>query len=203
MELKRLRLFYLRVKLVQLLELFSPDAYRTSMVGRGLFKYLLRYTLCFILFLSLQMSWLDMARDSKSTVEYYPNTHLCKVSVSNDFSIPSKSIVFALSEMCSCFIWTTYSAYGVEVIGPSKRKFFGSLVGIMHSFGFILVSVLAMYFPDRQLLTIACASVFALNLFYLPFIPESPVWLLSKVWYQLESLPVWFLYQDACRQVNL
>ena len=52
-------------------------------------------------------------------------------------------------------------------------------MGVAHSFGFIGISVIAMYLPDRQLLTIACSALYALNLTYLIFIPESPIWLLS------------------------
>ena len=88
-------------------------------------------------------------------------------------------IVLALCDICSSFVWTTYSAYGVEVIGPKWRCYFGSLVGVAHSFGFITVSVLAMYFPDRQVLTASIVGLYALNLFYVPFIPESPVWALT------------------------
>ena len=93
------------------------------------------------------------------------------------------AIVFTLCEMCSCFIWTTFSAYGVEVIGPRYRVYFGSLVGCAHSFGFVLVAMCAMYMPDRQLLTIVLASLFSLNIAYVAFIPESPVWALSTARY--------------------
>ena len=171
MELKLQRWSYLSVKLVVLLELFLLVVYQTSMVGRDLFKFLWQVTLFSTSYWSLQRGWQLMARALRIWET---------IALQGMLAFRAQiRIVFALCEMCNCFIWTTYSAYGVEVIGPSKRKFFGSLVGIMHSFGFILVSVMAMYFPDRQLLTIACASIFALNLFYLPFIPESPVWLLS------------------------
>ena len=88
-------------------------------------------------------------------------------------------IVLTLCELCSTFVWTTYSAYGVEVIGPKWRVYFGSLVGLAHSLGFITVSVFAMYFPDRQLLTAVIAGLYALNLLYVPFIPESPIWALT------------------------
>ena len=93
------------------------------------------------------------------------------------------SIVFTLCEMCNCFIWTTFSAYGVEVTGPRFRVYFGSLVGVAHSIGFVLVATCAMFVPDRQLLTLILAALFALNLAYVAFIPESPVWALSAEQY--------------------
>ena len=54
------------------------------------------------------------------------------------------------------------------MIGPSWRKFFGSLTGVAHSVGFIGISVIAMYLPDRQLLTIACSEELA-TLTYIAF----------------------------------
>ena len=84
-----------------------------------------------------------------------------------------------LCDGVSTFLLAVFSSYGVEIVGPSGRKYFGSLVGVAFALGFVLISVLAMYFPDRQLLTSFLSGICAVNLIYLPFIPESPVWLLS------------------------
>ena len=84
-----------------------------------------------------------------------------------------------LCDAVSTFLLVVYSSYGVEIVGPRGRKFFGSLVCLAIALGIVLVSFLAMYFPDRQLLTAVISAICAVNLFYLPFLPESPIWLLS------------------------
>ena len=92
----------------------------------------------------------------------------------------SYGICLAMCEVCSGFILTVASAYGIEVIGPKWRVYFGAFGTAAYGAGFILVTIIAMFLPDRQLLTIAVASMFALNLLYMHAIPESPVWALTK-----------------------
>ena len=64
-----------------------------------------------------------------------------------------------MSDGVSTFLLAVFSSYGVEIVGPSRRKYFGSLVGVAYALGFVLISVLAMYFPDRQLLTAVISGV--------------------------------------------
>ena len=89
------------------------------------------------------------------------------------------AVCLALCEACSGFIITVVSAYGIEVIGPKWRIYFGAVGTVAYSLGFILVTLLAMYLPDRQVLTTAMASIYALNLLYIYAIPESPIWALT------------------------
>ena len=66
-----------------------------------------------------------------------------------------------ICEAVSVFLISVLSSYGVEIVGPDARKYVGSLVGVSFALGVILLSVFAMYFPDRQVLT-AALSVFRL-----------------------------------------
>ena len=77
------------------------------------------------------------------------------------FSEDQISYGFCLTvcEAVSVFLISVLSSYGVEIVGPDARKYIGSLIGVSFAGGVILLSVFAMYFPDRQLLT-AVLSVF-------------------------------------------
>ena len=90
------------------------------------------------------------------------------------------AVCLTICEACNGFTVVNCSAYGVEVIGPKYRVYFGAIVSIASSLGFVLITILAMFLPDRQILTTAMASIFALNLLYVHAIPESPVWALTK-----------------------
>ena len=88
-------------------------------------------------------------------------------------------ICLALCEVCSGFVLTVVSTYGIEVIGPKWRVYFGAFTTAAYGIGFILVTILAMFLPDRQVLTVAVASIYALNFVYMRAIPESPIWALT------------------------
>ena len=75
----------------------------------------------------------------------------------------SYGIVLAVAESASLFLMSVISSYGVEIVGPDARKYIGSLVGVFFALGVVLISVFAMYFPDRQILT-AVLSVFSQGL---------------------------------------
>ena len=72
-------------------------------------------------------------------------------------------ITLALCEVVSVFMISVLSSYGVEIVGPTARKYIGSLLGVSFALGVVLLSVFAMYFPDRQVLT-AVLSVFSQGL---------------------------------------
>ena len=71
----------------------------------------------------------------------------------------SYGVLMTLCDGVSTFLLAVFSSYGVEVVGPSGRKYFGSLVGVAYALGFVLISVLAMYFPDRQMLTAVISGI--------------------------------------------
>ena len=87
-----------------------------------------------------------------------------------------------LCDGVSTFLLAVFSSYGVEIVGPSGRKYFGSLVGVAYALGFVLISVLAMYFPDRQLLTAVISGIclgfiilFSLMLFSIKATSSNPM----------------------------
>ena len=79
----------------------------------------------------------------------------------------------------SFYFFLLYINNNIHNLIPALR-FFCVLPNTAHSIGFILVTILAMFLPDRRVLTTAMASIYALNLLYMHAIPESPVWSLTK-----------------------
>ena len=126
--------------------------------------------------MNLKVSRFGRRRTIQAGVALHLILWICLVFSEN---LIAYGIVMTLCDGVSTFLLAVFSSYGVEIVGPSGRKYFGSLVGVAYALGFVLISVLAMYFPDRQLLTAVISGICAVNLLYLPFIPESPVWLLS------------------------
>ena len=68
-------------------------------------------------------------------------------------------ISLALCEAVSVFLISVLSSYSVEIVGPSVRNYIRALVGVAFALGVVLISVLAMYFPDRQLLTAVLSGI--------------------------------------------
>ena len=75
----------------------------------------------------------------------------------------SYGITLTVCEAVSVFLISVLSSYGVEIVGPNARKYIGSLVGVSFALGVVLLSVFAMYFPDRQVLT-AVMSIYSYGL---------------------------------------
>lgn len=67
-----------------------------------------------------------------------------------------------------------------EIVGPSKRVFTGINIEYSFAFGIMLLSVLAYFIRTWRILQLVITLPGFLTLLLLPFIPESPRWLLSK-----------------------
>ncbi|ESO85734.1 hypothetical protein LOTGIDRAFT_235707 [Lottia gigantea] len=69
---------------------------------------------------------------------------------------------------------------GVELVGPSKRRFTGILSNFYWCFGMILMSVLGYFIRDWRYLRLAVSVYTTVLLTFVCLIPESPRWLLTR-----------------------
>ncbi|KAK6169545.1 hypothetical protein SNE40_020580 [Patella caerulea] len=76
--------------------------------------------------------------------------------------------------------FTSAFVLGLELVGPSKRKFTGIVIELFWCIGLFILSVMAYFIRDWRTLHLAISvpSVLLLAIFW--FIPESPRWLASQ-----------------------
>ncbi|CAG5087530.1 Oidioi.mRNA.OKI2018_I69.PAR.g11565.t1.cds [Oikopleura dioica] len=74
--------------------------------------------------------------------------------------------------------------YGVEILGPSRRSLPSTILCFMFAGGCAGISVISFYLPDWQNLTLGIAALSAFNIIFLPFLPESPRFLVTKGRYE-------------------
>ena len=68
----------------------------------------------------------------------------------------------------------------IEVIGPSKRAFAGTMTHVYYAFGYMASSGLGYLLPDWRGFTMGIATLTALTFLTLPFYPESPRFLYGR-----------------------
>ncbi|XP_060081316.1 organic cation transporter protein-like [Ylistrum balloti] len=73
---------------------------------------------------------------------------------------------------------------GVELVGPSKRKYTGLVAEYFFSIGLVILAGVSFLVRDWFIINIICSAHAALFIFYWWLIPESPRWLISKKRYQ-------------------
>ncbi|XP_072037058.1 organic cation transporter protein-like [Amphiura filiformis] len=69
---------------------------------------------------------------------------------------------------------------GTEFVGPSKRMLAGVGIQLVFSIGYMLLALLAFFIRDWWILQLVISAPIALVFLLVPFIPESPRWLMSK-----------------------
>ncbi|XP_055954755.1 organic cation transporter protein-like [Patella vulgata] len=69
---------------------------------------------------------------------------------------------------------------GVEIVGPSKRRFTGVVSNLGWCLGILIVAALAYYIRTWRYLHLAAAVLTSYQLFYFLMLPESPRWLLTR-----------------------
>ncbi|XP_046582580.1 organic cation transporter protein-like [Haliotis rubra] len=87
--------------------------------------------------------------------------------------------------MSSTAIWMNGFVVGVELVGPSKRRWTGIIVEFFWSSGYFIAVGAAYFIRDWQHLQLVVAAPTVLFLAYYWFIPESPRWLITKRKYEM------------------
>ncbi|XP_021380076.1 organic cation transporter protein-like [Mizuhopecten yessoensis] len=104
------------------------------------------------------------------------------VGISSEFS--PNIYVFTLlrftQSLCSSCLYSTTFILGLELVGPSKRRWAGILINFFYSAGLILLSGIGYGFRDWKYIQIACSAPLTLFIVYWWIIPESPRWLISQ-----------------------
>lgn len=93
-------------------------------------------------------------------------------------------ILRCLGAMFSIIGFLSALTYGVEILGPTRRSVPSTILCFMFAGGFAGLSVLAYVLPDWQHMTLGFAALTIINVVFLPFIPESPRFLVSKGRYE-------------------
>ncbi|XP_067674282.1 organic cation transporter protein-like [Haliotis asinina] len=87
--------------------------------------------------------------------------------------------------MSSTAIWMNGFVVGVELVGPSKRRWTGIIVELFWSAGYFIAVGAAYFIRDWQHLQLVLSVPTVLFLAYYWFIPESPRWLITKRKYEM------------------
>lgn len=95
----------------------------------------------------------------------------------NFWSYTVMRTLVAISNM-GCFLLAFI--IGTEFVGPSKRVIAGVVIEIFFSFGYMLLAILAYFIRDWRVLNLVIACPICLFLLTIPFVPESPRWLISR-----------------------
>ncbi|XP_021362890.1 organic cation transporter protein-like [Mizuhopecten yessoensis] len=73
---------------------------------------------------------------------------------------------------------------GLELVGPSKRKYTGIVIEYFFSVGLMILAGVSYLARHWHYINIVCSAPAVLYIFYWWFIPESPRWLINKHRYQ-------------------
>ncbi|XP_021380016.1 organic cation transporter protein-like [Mizuhopecten yessoensis] len=85
-----------------------------------------------------------------------------------------------LQSLSCSFTYSSAFISGLELVGPSKRRWAGILINFFYSTGMILLSGIGYGFRDWKYIQIACSLPLGLFIVYWWIIPESPRWLISQ-----------------------
>lgn len=92
----------------------------------------------------------------------------------------SLAIIRFLQGVACAGIITTAFVIGIELVGPSKRRFTGINFEFFFATGFVLLALLAYLIRNWQYLELALSMPTILYMLVWYYIPESPRWLLSQ-----------------------
>ncbi|XP_046326538.2 organic cation transporter protein-like [Haliotis rufescens] len=81
-------------------------------------------------------------------------------------------------------MYTTCFVIGMEIVGPSKRVWTGTILGVFFALGMTMLSAVAFFIRDWHTLELVIAVPVAIFLIYWWVIPESPRWLMNEFRYQ-------------------
>lgn len=96
----------------------------------------------------------------------------------------SLAIIRFLQGVACAGIITTAFVIGIEIVGPSKRRYTGINFEFFFASGFVILALLAYLIRNWQYLELALSmpTIFYMLVWY--YVPESPRWLLSQGLYE-------------------
>ncbi|XP_060077972.1 organic cation transporter protein-like [Ylistrum balloti] len=90
------------------------------------------------------------------------------------------TILRFIQSTCATSVYITAFVLGLEIVGPSKRRWAGILINYFYTAGLIVLSGIGYGLRHWKYIQIACSAPAALFLVYWWVIPESPRWLISQ-----------------------
>ncbi|XP_071113404.1 organic cation transporter protein-like [Haliotis cracherodii] len=110
---------------------------------------------------------------------------VASISISFATSFAVFAFLMFFNGMSSTAIWMNGFVVGVELVGPSKRRWTGIIVEFFWSSGYFIAVAAAYFIRDWQHLQLVVSAPTVLFLAYYWFIPESPRWLITKRKYEM------------------
>ncbi|XP_033740880.1 organic cation transporter protein-like isoform X3 [Pecten maximus] len=90
------------------------------------------------------------------------------------------TILRFIQTACSGSVYITAFVLGLEIVGPSKRRWAGILINYFYTAGLIILAGIGYWIRHWKYIQIACSAPAAIFLVYWWLIPESPRWLISQ-----------------------